>query len=125
MTTPQYVAQLKKARRPVAGPIIVRTLVDTGASCCALDYGIITRLSLMQTGLAKIHTSTTGLGCEERALYDVSIFIGTPDEVASFTVSVVGADLASEGFLAIIGWDILKRCVLTCDGPQNVFRLDF
>jgi hypothetical protein len=44
---------------------------------------------------------------------------------ASFTLGVIAPHLASEGFLAIVGWDILFLCVLTRDVPARSFRLDF
>lgn len=126
MATPQHVARLKQARRPAPHPVSIRTLIDTGASGCVLDFGIVARLGLIQTGRTKIHTSTTGPGYEERDQFDANIFISTPDQgVASFVVSVVGADLASEGFLGIVGWDVLFKCVLICDGPAKSFRLEF
>jgi hypothetical protein len=30
---------------------------------------------------------------------------------------------SSEGFLALIGWDILLRCTLTCNGPTREYSL--
>ena len=126
MATSQHVARLKAARLPVPSPVTGRTLVDTGASCCALDNEIIARLGLNPTGRSKIHTATTGPGYEERDQYAASIFIGTmPGLVASYTLSVVGADLASEGFLVIIGWDLLNQCVLSCNGPARSFRIKY
>jgi hypothetical protein len=126
MATSQHVARLKAAGRPVPAPVTVRTLVDTGASGCVLDFGIIARLGLIQTGRTKVHTSTTGPGYEERDQYDVSLFLGSlPGQVASFAVGVVGADLASEGFVAILGWDILFKCILTCNGPSKCFKLKY
>jgi hypothetical protein len=126
MASPQHVDQLKALHLPVPSPAIVRALVDTGASSCVLDSGIISRLGLIQTGKTLVHTSTTGQNYEERDLYDASIFIGDSLQgFAMFTVGFVRSDLASEGFLAIIGWDILNRCILTCDGPSGTFTLTF
>jgi len=126
MASPQHVTGLKAANRAAPAPVTVRALVDTGASCCALDNEIIARLGLILTGRTKIHTSTTGPGYEERDQYAASLFLGTaPGLTASFTVSVVGADLASEGFLAIVGWDILNQCILSCNGPRKLFRLRY
>jgi predicted aspartyl protease len=126
MPTNQHVARVRAAGRPVASPATVRALVDTGASCCALDRHVVSQLGLIQTGRTPIHSPTTGAAYEERDQYDACIYFGSqPGEVKEFTVSVVATDLASEGFLAIIGWDVLKQCVLVCDGPNLSFRLDY
>ena len=124
--TDQHVAQLRKFARPVPGPLVVRTLVDTGASVSVLDVHIVTGLGLIQTGSTAIHSPTTGPGYEYRDQYDVAFFFGSaPGSVRSFTVSVIGTELASEGFSAIIGWDILGHCVLNCDGPNRRFTLAY
>lgn len=126
MASPQHIAQLRKVGLPLPGTRTVRALVDTGASDSALDFNIITHLGLIPTGRVKVHTSTTGSDYEERDQYAVSLFIGSQQgEVAQYTVSVVGAGLASEGFLAIVGWNVLERCVLLCDGPNKTFKLDY
>jgi hypothetical protein len=101
-------------------------LVDTGASSSVLDSTVITRLGLIQTGRPLVHTPTTGSNYEEREQYDVSFFLGSlPEDIASFTVGAIRSDLASEGFLAILGWDILRSCILTCHGPSRTFRLKY
>ncbi len=43
----------------------------------------------------------------------------------AFNVGVIESHLASEGFLALIGWDILSHCILTSDGPAKRFSLEF
>jgi Retroviral aspartyl protease len=126
MQTEQHVARLKAARRPVATPAIIRSLIDTGASGCVLDNHVVSQLGLIQTGMTQIHTPTTGAAYEERNQYDVCVFFGSQTgEVKAFTVGVIATDLASEGFLAIIGWDILSHCTLVCDGPNQTFKLDY
>jgi hypothetical protein len=44
MQTIQRVEALKKASRPFGQPVVVTGLIDTGASCSALDIHIINRL---------------------------------------------------------------------------------
>jgi hypothetical protein len=126
MAPGKHVELLRKLGRPVPSPMTLRTLVDTGASDCALDFGVINHFGLMPTGRVKIHTSSTGPEYEERDQYGMSLYIGSqPGETAEYTVSVIGAGLASEGFLAIIGWSVLERCVLLCNGPNKTFQLDY
>jgi hypothetical protein len=123
MQTSQHVARVKAAKLPPAAPVTVRALVDTGASASAIDSNIVRQLGLNQTGRSLVHTPA---GYVERDQFDASVFFGSQaGDVKSFTIGVVSTDLASEGFAAIIGWDILIRCVLTCDGPAGSFRLDY
>jgi hypothetical protein len=41
------------------------------------------------------------------------------------TVPVIQCDFSTQGFDALIGRDVLERCVFTFDGPKDTFRLDF
>jgi hypothetical protein len=126
MTPPKYVQQLRKAGRPVPSPATIRALIDTGASASALDVTIVSRLGLTVTGRTLVHGSTSGDDYEERDLYAVSLYLGSqPGEVAEYTVNAVATHLASEGFFALIGWDILSKCVLVCDGPAKAFTLQY
>jgi hypothetical protein len=118
--------QLRKAKRPVPAPLSVRALIDTGASGSAIDPNIVSRLGLFTTGRTLVHTPSSGSNYVERDQYAVSLYLGSqPGETAGYTLSVIETPLASEGFIAIIGWDILSKCVLFCDGPQRTFRLDY
>lgn len=126
MAPSKYVELLRKQRSPVPAPRTVRALLDTGATESALDFGLINHFGLTPTNRIKIHTPTTGSEYEERDQYGISLYIGSqPGETAEYTISVIGAGLASEGFLAIIGWSVLERCVLLCDGPNKTFKLDY
>ncbi len=44
---------------------------------------------------------------------------------AIFTVGALESDFASEGFMALVGWDVLRHCLLICDGPAATFTLYF
>jgi hypothetical protein len=126
MATPQHISALKSANCPVPQPVTVWTLLDTGSTGSILDFGLIRKFQLVPTGKTLVHTTTTGAKREERDQYDVSIFLTEQGANAvQHNVSIVGADLACEGLMAIIGWDILIKCCFLCDGPSGIFRLDF
>ena len=125
MATPQRVAQLKKAGLAFPEPVTIPALLDTGASGSSIDVNVIKGLGLTPTGSAQVHTPGKLSMMDE---YDVSFVIGPGgDESRSFSVSVIGAELASGGggFLALIGWNILVDCILTCDGPAGTFTLEY
>lgn len=126
MQSPQRVEALKKAGRPYSTPMIAQGLIDTGASCSALDPVIIRSLDLQPHGTVSIHTPSTGPAYETRAQYDACFVIGDPAEGALHLVRpVISVSLASEGFQALIGRDVLDHCVLTYDGPNNRFTLAY
>ena len=130
MATHFRVTTLKNMGASYPAPIEIRALIDTGASGSVLDPVIVSRLGLTLVGQISVHTPTTGSEYETRNQFDASILIIDttlpPNQgTESFTVGVIESALASEGFLAIIGWDILKKCILTCDGPAGKFRLEF
>ncbi len=126
MASPQHVALLKAAGQPYPAPIVIRSLIDTGASCSLVERGIIRSLQLMPTGSVPIHTPSTGSNDSTRNQYDVTFVLGeTGSAPAIFTVGALESEFASEGFMALIGWDVLRHCVLICDGPAATFTLYF
>ncbi len=126
IATPQRVAVLKKAAKSYPAPLTIRALLDTGASGSAIDSTVISALGLTPTGSVLIHTPSTGSSYETRDEFDLMIVLGenTPDP-KTFTVGIISSSFASEGFLALIGWDVLSHCVLTCNGPARSFSLDY
>jgi len=126
MQSNQRVDALKKADQPFSQPITILGLLDTGAGSTALDRGVVRSLGLQPRGITRIHTPSTGSQYEERNLYDAFLVIGEnyPKPLA-LTLPVLECDLASEGFFALIGNDILGKCFLMYDGPEKSFTLFF
>jgi hypothetical protein len=126
MQSPEYVEALKKAGLAWAEPKSVTGLLDTGAGLSALDPIVIASMQLRPRGAIEIHTPSTGTDVVFRDTYDATLVIGeeTPSPLTT-TVPVISCEFASRGFHALIGRDILNRCVLTYDGPAGVFRLEW
>lgn len=126
MLTAQRVAALKRAGRPFPQPMTVRALIDTGASCSAIDRNLARGLDLQPSGIVPIHTPSTGSAYEERLQYDVSMVLGEDqDNPLVVTMPVIESDFASEGFLALVGRNVLDLCVLVYDGPARTFTLEW
>jgi len=53
---------LKQAGKPVPNPVLVRGLIDTGASCTSVDPSILQALAIASTGTATVHTPSTKSG---------------------------------------------------------------
>lgn len=125
MQTHQRILALRKAGKRHAPPMTGIGLIDTGASGSAIDGRFVRMLDLDCRGSISIHTPSSGLDLDVRDQYDVSISLGgdtgSPLEV---TTPVICCDLWDRGGIhALIGRDILSRCILTFDGPSNRFTL--
>jgi hypothetical protein len=126
MLSHQRVEALKKAGRPYATPQTVLGLIDTGASCSAIDATLARGMGLEPRGVTQIHTPSTGDAYETRNLYDVSFVLGHDQPAAlHLTLSVIESGFASEGFLVLIGRDVLSRCTFTYHGPTGRYSLDW
>lgn len=126
MLTSQRVEALKRAGAPYSSPMTVRGLVDTGASGSAVDRHLVTGLALDPRGVTYIHTPSTGSAYVERNQYDVCMVLGEDqDNPLALNLPVIEAEFASQGFLALIGRDVLSLCVLTYNGPAATFTLEW
>ena len=126
MQSPEFVAALKKAKMAFATPVSVIGLLDTGASCSALDPIVVAGMQLQHRGVTEIHTPSTGMGVEHRNVYDATLALGeATDKPLTVTTSGIACHFADRGFLALIGRDLLQHCVLTYDGPTGRYRLEW
>jgi hypothetical protein len=108
----------------------VIALIDTGASCTIVDPSVIAALNLQPTGIVSIITPSTGATPHQTSQYDAALLIPVPtlqDPPLVFpTVAVVSAHLFhSQGFHALIGRDILNRCVFIYNGSIGLFTLAY
>jgi predicted aspartyl protease len=106
-------------------PIPVSTngdaLIDTGASICCIDEAAATSLGLQPVGQTQIGGVA---GIKMHNIYVAKIsFPGT--NIPANDWNVVGADLASQNLLLIIGRDILKQCVFVYNGTLGTATISF
>lgn len=117
---------LKKLSLPVPQLIVVRALVDTGASCTCVDPAILKQLNLTPTGSVPVHSPTTGQNPVAQDQYDVSLtLMHAKLSLTIPSLPVIQSELAIQGIHALIGRDILKDCLLVYDGQLGVFTLAF
>jgi hypothetical protein len=94
-------AALTAAGKPTPTPPVAKVLVDTGASQTAIDSAILTKLALSPTGVAPIHTPSTGGVPHSASLYDVGIVIPghTPGTIVHSipAIPVFDGDFQSQG----------------------------
>jgi hypothetical protein len=111
MQTQSQVESLKNAGLPFATPPVI-------------ESRIIKSMNLLQHGPVAIQTPSTGASFVVRDSYGATLVLGEnePDPLV-VTVLAIEADIASQGFFALIGCDVLSRCVLTYDGPSGTYTL--
>ncbi len=108
---------------------IIRALIDTGASFTSIDPAVLVTLNLTPTGTIDIVTPSTGQGTHTADTYDVDFKIGAgPDDIplSISNLRIASCDLfLRQGIHALIGRDILRRCIFTYNGSINMFSLSF
>jgi hypothetical protein len=126
MQSHQRSAAFKKRGLPFPQPVTVMGLIDTGASCSALDIGVANRLGLQSRGFTLIHTPSTGSEYVSRQQFDACLVLGEHERrPLVVTLPVIEAELASQGFFVLIGRDVLNKCTFTYDGKKNNFTLRY
>jgi hypothetical protein len=108
---------------------VVRALVDTGASITSIDPQVFETLGLTPTGLLDMVTPSTGAGVHTTDTYDVDFLIGaangeTPLQITNLRVCASQLFL-NQGINALIGRDILSKCLMVYNGTINSFTMSF
>lgn len=117
----QNMAQvLIQANKPVPAAIQGLALIDTGASVSCVDSTIAATLKLPIVGTANMasasHANTSV------SLHPIQITL--QNQAISFNASrAMSANIANQGFIAIIGRDILQLCTLFYNGPTGQITL--
>ncbi len=87
-------------------------LVDTGAARTAVDQGILVNLGVSPFGVAP-----AGTPVGRRLLNVFPAILGFEDLGLTLAFdAVLGANLASQGIIALLGRDVLRRMVFVYDG---------
>ena len=106
----------------------IRALVDTGASHTCIDPMVFTALGLQPTGKTPMLTPSTGSTPIEADTYDVAVIIPNGNQPGRIipNIAVSASELfAAQGFHALVGRDILQRCVLNYNGAAAIFTLAY
>lgn len=119
---------LQKESKPLPQPIVVKALVDTGASHTAVDPSVIKPLGLSPRRIAKTITPSTGAVAHKCHTYDISIHVPMGEAKALFSKpawEVTCLDLKHQGFEMLLGRDVLGNCLLVYDGKAGSFSMAF
>jgi hypothetical protein len=122
-------AAMQKINMPIPNGQPIRGLVDTGASHTCIDPSVFQALGLQPTGSVSMHTPSTAGVPMSADTYDVGIVIpSTPTSIPFLrpNMQVSATDLlASQGFHALIGRDILSQCFVTYNGSMQLLTIAY
>lgn len=118
---------LVSAGLPVPTPVLVKLLIDTGASGTCLDPISIGSLGLSPTGTIPIQTPTTNGVPHQCNLYDISLIIPAPKGQPFYidALPIVESSLKSQGIDGLLGRDVLANCVLIYNGSIGWYTLSY
>lgn len=120
MPPDQIVAALAKEGKPIPPSIAGLALIDTGAGPTSIDEDAAKKLGLPIINVVKLasasHAST------DAHVYPVKLAI-TGIQNPLNAAGVVGAPLACQGLVALIGRDLLSMCHFTYNGAAGDFTL--
>jgi hypothetical protein len=93
-----------------------------------MDPSVLAGLNLTPTGSVTMNTPSTGAMVHLADQFDVALVIPPPSGAPLIfpTIPVVSSELlAAQGFHALIGRDILDRCLFAYNGDSRLFTLAF
>ena len=119
----------RRAGQAVPQPVELSALIDTGADCTCLDVSVVRRLGLpLQTATFVFAPGVRGLGFTPQREASLAVLHPTPHpnlELRFPSLPVAELDLRGVRCAALLGRDVLARCVLTYDGPRAAFTLAY
>jgi predicted aspartyl protease len=119
---------LTTAGQPLPSPISIRALLDTGASHTCVDPSVLNTLGLQATGSVPMLTPSTGATPMNADTYDVAIVIpnGAQQGLMLANMQVSASELLkAQGFHALIGRDILSKCILVYNGAIESVSISY
>jgi predicted aspartyl protease len=95
-------------------------LIDTGASCTAIDKEISSVLNLKHRGVT--HISTPSSNSHECLTYDIDLVIpGNQSHIPN--IEVIETELNNQGINGLLGRDVLKNILFIYHGYTGQFTL--
>lgn len=110
-------SQYRKSGKPIPEPIIVKALIDTGASSCVIQSDIPQKLGLQPVGATKINTPS----CQDSECYQYFMRMILPQQGLFYEGVFTAAPLSGQNINSLIGRDVLKQGILIYIGYVNQF----
>lgn len=116
----QIATQVLQAGGTLPPPVSGLALIDTGASVTCIDQDAANLLQLPVIDVVQVASASQAAA--EQNVYPIQIeVVGLPITVNA--PRAVGASLAAQGLLALVGRDVLQHCVLVYNGPAGSISL--
>jgi len=112
---------LNRFQLPIPAPLAVRALIDTGATYSCIDLSVVSQLNLLSSYEVMVFTPGTGGVPQQMKQYEVDVEV--PNVGLFPRIAAIEAALSAQGIQALIGRDILARCLFVFDGPANSFSI--
>jgi hypothetical protein len=112
-----------KEVKPTMTPIDTLAEIDTSIVVTRIQEGVATSLGLEPAGMVKIMTDTTP--AYDSYLYRIRLQFSPGEAFEADAIEVPYMVRPNVRIKCVIGRDILKHAVLTYNGCDNVFTLEF
>ncbi|GIW41619.1 MAG: hypothetical protein KatS3mg076_2196 [Candidatus Binatia bacterium] len=121
MGVEQHIAQqLLQMGQSVPVPVSGLALIDTGATTTCVDEAAAQRLGLPVIDVATLASASHA--SSQHNVYPIQIEVtGLP--IVLNAPRAIGAPLASQGLLVLLGRDLLQHCTLFYNGLNGSFTL--
>ncbi|MBF0265948.1 MAG: hypothetical protein HQL46_11815 [Gammaproteobacteria bacterium] len=125
------ISQARKNTLRTAGlaypqPIQVKALIDTGASCTCVDPSVIASLNITPTGAGAVSTPLSGQSPHVCNKYDITVLLVHPEiQYKIGAIPVLETKVFGQGIQALIGRDVLSKCLLTYNGTIGQYTISF
>ncbi len=116
---------LRKKGQPVPQGVTLPALIDTGATSTMIDEVAIGTLGLDPKDVVGVHTTSTGDTAIKCYQYDAYLAV---TDVATFNIGdlpILTTNFSKHGIRALVGRDVLSRCLLVYDGSNKTFTLAY
>lgn len=112
--------QLLQQGTPLPPPVSGLALIDTGASSTCVDETAAQALRLPVVDVVRVASASHA--ATSHNVYPIQVeIVGAPISIDA--PRAIGAPLAAQGLLALIGRDVLQHCALFYNGPAGQLTL--
>lgn len=116
---PALEVAFQKGGKPIPPPAVGKALLDTGCTFTCVDAAVLTELGIPTMG--EVNIGTAG-GAKTFGQFPATIsFPGSP--LPTIRSVVVGADLAAQGLMCLIGRDLLQNFIVVYNGPGGLITI--
>ena len=116
----QIAAQVLQAGGTLPAPVSGLALIDTGASVTCVDQDAANQLQLPAIDVVQVASASHA--AVDQNVYPIQVeVVGLPITVNA--PRAIGAALAAQGILVLLGRDVLQHCVLVYNGTAGSISL--